>query len=167
MPLVARTKPPKPMPPLVADILCALADQDTPVFLSPSLAKAPASAGWLRFQTGAPCVKNPAEADFVAATCPLDLPPLSQLSAGTPDYPDRSATVLVVVPGFDGGVPVILSGPGIKGSLAFAPDGISRAIWQQLAANHALYPRGIDVIFVSREAIAGLPRSTQIEIGEA
>ncbi|PTW62484.1 alpha-D-ribose 1-methylphosphonate 5-triphosphate synthase subunit PhnH [Breoghania corrubedonensis] len=167
MPLAARTKPPRPMPPLLADILSALADQDTSVFLCPALlAKAPSAAGWVRFQTGAANVKNPAEADFVVASHPENLPPLSQLSPGTPDYPDRSATVLVAVPGFDGGLPVTLSGPGIKDKIAFSPDGMSRGLWQQLVANHALYPRGIDVIFVAGEAVVGLPRSTRIEIGE-
>ncbi|MDJ0930018.1 phosphonate C-P lyase system protein PhnH [Breoghania sp.] len=166
-PLAARTSPPKPLPPLAVDITAALADQETSVYLCPALAKAKTPAGWLRFQTGASVTANPAEADFVIAASPQTLPPLSQLAVGMPDYPDRSATVIVAVPSFDGGLPVTLSGPGIKNQQAFAPDGVSLPLWQQLVANHALYPRGIDVIFVSGEAIAGLPRSTQIEIGEA
>ncbi len=165
--ITARTRPPKPMPGLLADILCALADQDTAVFLDPALARARGVADWLRFQTGAPCVKNPAEADFVAASAPDALPPLSQFSIGTADYPDRSATVLIAVTGLEGGNPVTLSGPGIRDSVTFAPKGIAPGLWQQLIANHAHYPRGLDVIFVGPDAIAGLPRSTIIETGKA
>lgn len=166
MPLAPRTKPPKPMPALVADILCALADQETPVLLCPPLAKTPTVAGWLRFQTGAPSTAIAADATFVAAPAPDALPPLSQLAAGTADYPDRSATVLVAVESLERGRPVTLSGPGIKGHRPFAPAGVPLVLWQQLQANHMLYPRGIDVIFASASAIAGLPRSTAIEIGE-
>ncbi|WP_321342819.1 phosphonate C-P lyase system protein PhnH [Breoghania sp.] len=164
--LSARTRPPKPMSGLLADILCALTDQDTAVFLDPTLAKAKGVANWLRFQTGAPCVTNPAEADFVAASAPDALPPLSQFSIGTADYPDRSATVLIAVASLEGGDAVTLSGPGIKDNVTFAPKGIAPGLWQQLIANHAHYPRGLDVIFVGPDAIAGLPRSTVITTGE-
>ena len=167
LPLDPRTKPPRELPPLAADILCALVDPDTSIFLCPSLARGAGAADWLRFQTGAPLVKTPAGADFAVAANPEDLPPLTQFGPGTSDYPDRSATVIVAVSGFADGMPVALSGPGIKERQPFSPNGVSAAVWQQLIANHGLYPRGIDVIFVSREAVAGLPRSTAIEIGEA
>ncbi|WP_321499514.1 phosphonate C-P lyase system protein PhnH [Breoghania sp.] len=164
--LALRTRPPKPLSPLLADILCALADQDSAVFFDPALSRARGVADWVRFQTGAPCVTNPVEADFVVASAPDVLPPLSQFSIGTADYPDRSATVLIAVESLEGGDEVTLSGPGIKGSVTFAPKGIAKGLWQQLVANHAHYPRGLDVIFVGPDAIAGLPRSTIIETAE-
>lgn len=167
MALSPRTTPPKALSPLLGDILCALADPETPVMLCTGLAKAPGIADWIRFQTGAAAVSSPQEAAFVVADAADALPPLSQLAAGTSDYPDRSATVLVAVPALDGGEAVRLSGPGIKTRTTFAPRGVSQAIWQQLVANHALYPCGIDMLFVSAGAIAGLPRSTAIEIREA
>lgn len=166
MALAPRTNPPKSLSPLLGDILCALADPETPVRLCTGLAKDPGIADWIRFQTGAAAVSSPQEAAFVVADDPHALPPLSRLAPGTSDYPDRSATVLVAVPALDGGEAVTLTGPGIKASATFAPRGVSRALWQQLVANHALYPRGIDTLFVSAGAIAGVPRSTAIEIGE-
>jgi alpha-D-ribose 1-methylphosphonate 5-triphosphate synthase subunit PhnH len=37
----------------------------------------------------------------------------------------------------------------------------------RLAANHALFPRGVDVILVSPTAVAALPRSVSVALEEA
>ncbi|AXS39159.1 phosphonate C-P lyase system protein PhnH [Breoghania sp. L-A4] len=167
VPLAARTHPPKPLPPLAADILCALADQDTPVLFSAAPGGSTVVADWLRFQTGAPVTNDAGAASFAVAADLKHLPALSQFPQGTPEYPDRSTTIIVPLSSLTGGDPVTLSGPGIKGTRTFAPKGLSAGFWEQAAANHAQYPRGVDLIFVSAIAIAALPRSTTIGKGEA
>ncbi len=162
VPLTGRTDPPKPLPPLAADILCALADPETPVLLGTARGDSTVAADWLRFQTGAPATADPGAASFAVATDPAHLPALSQFAQGTAEYPDRSTTIIVPLARLTGGDPVTLSGPGIKGTRRFAPRGLSAGFWQQAAANHAQYPRGVDLIFVSADAIAALPRSTAI-----
>lgn len=168
VPLAARTHPPKALPPLAADVLCAMADQETSVFLCPPLGTTKAVAGWLRFQTGAPNTTDPATADFVVAAQVTAMPALSLLAMGTSEYPDRSTTVLIHVTSLSkGDDPVTLTGPGIKDSQRFAPAGLPIGFWDQIAANHALYPRGVDLLFLTRDGIAALPRSTAIAKGEA
>jgi len=34
--------------------------------------------------------------------------------------------------------------------------------WKQVKVNNALFPLGVDLIFVAGSSLAGLPRSTQI-----
>jgi alpha-D-ribose 1-methylphosphonate 5-triphosphate synthase subunit PhnH len=88
------------------------------------------------------------------------------LSKGTPDYPDRSATAIVQVDGFDGDKSVTLSGPGIETITRFSPRGFDLATWKALILNSELYPLGFDTLFTSDRAIAALPRSTRISLQE-
>lgn len=166
VPLAARTSPPKPLSPLAADILCALADQDTSIYLGPTLGASKAVADWLRFQTGAATAADPGSAAFAVATDAKSLPSLSQFAQGSADYPDRSATIILPLASLSGGDAVTLSGPGIDGERLFSPKGVPTGFWQQAIANHAQYPRGLDLLFVSADAIAALPRSTTITLPE-
>jgi alpha-D-ribose 1-methylphosphonate 5-triphosphate synthase subunit PhnH len=34
---------------------------------------------------------------------------------------------------------------------------------EQARKNHALFPRGVDLLFVTADAVAALPRSTRVE----
>ncbi|MBI4724060.1 MAG: phosphonate C-P lyase system protein PhnH, partial [Rhodomicrobium sp.] len=83
-----------PLPPVLAAVALTLLDYETPVFLSGALASEEARA-FLSFHTGAPLSAKPEGASFVLALSGNELPPIPRLNAGTPDYPDRSATVIV------------------------------------------------------------------------
>lgn len=164
---IATTKPPKPLAPLAGDILCTLADADTQVFFSPCSREPGPAQAWLRFQSGAAVTRDASEAAFAVATDATTLPSLSQFAQGTAEYPDRSTTLVIQVESLEGGNrKVELSGPGIKDKRVFGPRGLTAAFWQQAVANNAQYPRGIDLLFVSPSAIAGLPRSTTIRLLE-
>lgn len=159
--------PPPPLNPAAAAVLCALTDQDTPVYLDRRLAGHEAVTAWLRFHTGAPLVTETAEAAFAVIADAETMPPLAHFRQGTDAYPDESTTVIVQVAGFDGGQPLHLRGPGIADSAVLAPEPLPSDLVAQLAANRERYPCGIDLVFAASDAIAGLPRTTGVTTKEA
>ena len=140
--------------PAAAATLLTLADGDAPVHLAGS---ARTAEGWLAFQTGAPLVGKP---DCAFAVGPwADLAPLDPYAIGTPDYPDRSATLIVEMAELTTDGPT-LTGPGIADTARLSlPDP------DALRANAARFPLGLDLILCAGDRIAALPRSTRI--GEA
>jgi alpha-D-ribose 1-methylphosphonate 5-triphosphate synthase subunit PhnH len=89
--------PPAPLTPELAAIALTLADHDAPVWLCPALARHPAVAAYLRFHTGAPIVADPARAEFALVVEPADCPDLASFAQGSPEYPDRSTTLVLAV----------------------------------------------------------------------
>jgi alpha-D-ribose 1-methylphosphonate 5-triphosphate synthase subunit PhnH len=93
----------------------------------------------------------------------LSLPDLDRLSAGTHESPETSATVICQVESFDKGKSFRLSGPGLREPEILIVDGLPRGfatIWQR---NHALFPRGIDLILCAGDRLTALPRTVSIE----
>src|SRR5262249_29491656 len=132
---------------------------DTPLWLD---AAARAAAQYLRFHTGAPIVAAPEEALFLLGRV-RHRPTLDRLAAGTPEYPDRSATLVLAVDGLVEGQGWHLSGPGIAGARRLAVLGIDDGFAAEWRGNHERFPLGIEVIFAAGERIAALPRSTRLE----
>jgi alpha-D-ribose 1-methylphosphonate 5-triphosphate synthase subunit PhnH len=66
---------------------------------------------------------------------------------------------------FGAGERLSLSGPGIAGRAQLAAEPLPLDFQDRLAANHTLFPRGVDVVLVSPEAVAALPRSVTSERG--
>jgi alpha-D-ribose 1-methylphosphonate 5-triphosphate synthase subunit PhnH len=148
-----------PMPPVLAAVALTLLDFETPVFLAGGLASKEARA-FLSFHTGAPIIAEPAKAIAILAQTANELPPIPDLNAGMPDYPDRSATVIVGVSGFETGVRVSLCGPGVRDLREFCAEGLSTAFWEAAAVNAARFPLGADFVFCGPRSLAALPRST-------
>lgn len=145
--------PPAPLSVAAAVLILTLCDPDTPLFIAPSH-DGPALRDWITFHTGAP-LAGPANCAF--AVGPWDaLLPLSAYAIGTPEYPDRSATLIVEVP--DLRAPgTRLTGPGIRDAAVLPlPDAAL------LATNAALFPLGIDLFLTCGADLAALPRSTRI-----
>ena len=117
----------------------------------------------LRFHCGCPLAGGPGDARFAVIAAPGSMPPLSAFHAGSDQYPDRSATVLIQVPSFDDGPRVRLSGPGIKDQAALTVTGLPQDFWQQWAANGQLFPTGVDVILSCGAELVGLPRTITAE----
>jgi alpha-D-ribose 1-methylphosphonate 5-triphosphate synthase subunit PhnH len=153
---------PAQLPPAAAAIALTLLDQDTPVWLDAPLAASEAVASWLRFQTGCPIVTDPAQCAFALAGDVASLPPFDSFALGTPDYPDRSTTLILQVATLTGGPELTLSGPGIRGTAALRAGPLPEDFVARCAANRALFPRGVDLLLVAGNDVAALPRTTTL-----
>jgi alpha-D-ribose 1-methylphosphonate 5-triphosphate synthase subunit PhnH len=154
--------PPPPLSPAAAAVALSLADYETLVWLDPPLAAAPDVARWLRFHAGARITTRPDEAIFALIADPLRVPAFDTFALGTMEYPDRSTTLVMQVERLAGETPFTLSGPGIAGAHLFGATPLPDDMHARLAANRALFPRGVDLLFVTGQALAALPRSTRI-----
>jgi alpha-D-ribose 1-methylphosphonate 5-triphosphate synthase subunit PhnH len=122
----------------------------------------PEAEQWLKFHTDARFTTCADEAAFAFVSAPLEVPPLSTFALGTLEYPDRSATLVMQVERLEGGKPLVLRGPGIEISRVIAPTPLPDGFRGQLAENHAIFPRGADIIFAAPNGVAALPRSTAV-----
>ncbi len=109
----------------------------------------------MAFHIGAPLV-DAGDADFALGRWD-SLQPVARFRIGQPDYPDRSATLIVEMDRLANHGPT-LTGPGIEtGTWLNLPEVAAFRV------NRALFPLGFDTIFTSGETIAALPRSTRVE----
>lgn len=165
VPLAGDLAPPAPLSPEMAAVALCLLDYETPVFLDAPLAAAPDVARFLAFHTGAPVVEDPAEARFALISDAAALPDFARFAQGEPDYPDRSATLVVAVetlavaPLAEGARGLVLEGPGIRGRQALSAAPLPGDLPLRLLANRAQFPLGVDLLLVAPGAVAGLPRS--------
>ncbi len=149
----------------LAAILLTLCDPDTTLWLAETV-RSDAIAAWLRFHTGARLTDDPAAAAFAVGT-PDELARIGdRLSIGTPEYPDRSATLVASVASFDAGGAVVLSGPGNAEPQLLRVASAGSDIWRLMQRNGDLFPLGLDCILASPGALAGVPRSSAIQIAE-
>jgi alpha-D-ribose 1-methylphosphonate 5-triphosphate synthase subunit PhnH len=151
-----------PLRPAAAAVALTLLDYETPIWLDRKLASAPGLADWFRFHTGAPIIPDRRRAAFAFVVDAAQAPCLDEFSLGTMEYPDRSTTLVLQVERFSAGEPLTLSGPGITGTKSFAAAPLPGDFREQLIANRELFPRGVDVILVTDNAIAALPRSLRV-----
>jgi alpha-D-ribose 1-methylphosphonate 5-triphosphate synthase subunit PhnH len=138
-------------------ILLTLVDHETPLWLDPN---AEPARKWIEFHCGVPIVTKPDKCAFALA---LSLPDLNRLPAGTHESPETSATVICHVKSFDNGKHFRLTGPGLRETASLTVDGLPRdfvMIWRR---NHALFPRGIDLILCAGDRLTALPRTVSIE----
>lgn len=151
---VSGAQPPAPVSVAAGVVLLTLCDGTTPLHLAGAANSAP-MRDWVAFHVGAPLVA--AEDAAFALGRWEDLLPVTRFRIGQPDYPDRSATLIVEQDRLTNHGPS-LTGPGIEA-----------AAWLNLPetaafrANRALFPLGFDTIFTAGDRIAGLPRSTRVE----
>ncbi len=144
---------PAPVSQAAATVLLTLCDRTTPLYLAASHDTA-ALRDWIAFHCAAP-LSDARDAAFALGTW-TGLQPLDRFATGTPEYPDRSVTLIVDCHDFDA-APARLRGPGIKDCAALAlPDALA------FAANHTRFPLGWDAIFTHGTRLAALPRSTGV-----
>ena len=142
--------------------LLTLADRDTPVWLAEPFDR-PDVGNFLRFHAGSPIVGGRGEATFgvLAADTPQ---PFDAFSLGSDAYPDRSATLVIEVPALRDGPMRRWRGPGIDGSAGIGIAGLPEDFWTEWAANHGLFPCGVDLVFVAGTELCALPRSIAVEV---
>lgn len=163
-PIASLAGAPAPLSPTAAAIAVALADYETPLWLDPALAAAPDVGAWLTFHTGARIIAEPASAAFALIADAAALPDLETFAQGTDIYPDRSTTLILQVASLTGGPALKLAGPGIAGHGHLAVAGLPADIAPRLAANHAHFPRGVDLVLAGSEGVAALPRTTRVTV---
>jgi alpha-D-ribose 1-methylphosphonate 5-triphosphate synthase subunit PhnH len=159
-------RPPAPLTPELAAVALTLCDHETPVWLDAGLAARAEVGSFIKFQTGAPVVDDPAGATFAFTVDMVGLPPLPAFAQGSDEYPDRSTTLVLAVDALGCGRALSLAGPGIKERATLALSPMPEDFIAQLIGNHTRFPRGVDCIFVANGSVAALPRSTRIASGE-
>jgi len=142
-----------------AAITLTLFDHDTPIWLDPQLA---AVAAWLKFHTGAPVVADPATSSFALVADGAALPDLECFALGDNEYPDRSTTLILQVGSLTQGPDYELRGPGIDGTTTLRASVSPADLFEQLAINARLFPRGIDLLLVHDDAMVAIPRTTRL-----
>lgn len=147
-------QPPQPLSVAAGGLILTLCDATTPVHLA-GAHDCPALRDWITFHTGAPLVGAEA-AQFAIGTWAA-LNPVHRFAIGQPDYPDRSATLIIEMPDLSIEGPR-LTGPGIKSTAR-----LSLPEMAAFAANQALFPLGFDCFLTAGTEVTGLPRSTRVE----
>jgi alpha-D-ribose 1-methylphosphonate 5-triphosphate synthase subunit PhnH len=145
-----------------AAIALTLFDHDTPIWLDRTMAATPEIAKWLKFHSGAPVIADGSVCSFALAACGSELPAFDNFSFGSNEYPDRSTTLILQVESLDEGRAYELCGPGIDGTAilqaVIEPDNL----FERLAINATLFPRGLDVVLVHDDAVVAIPRTTRL-----
>jgi alpha-D-ribose 1-methylphosphonate 5-triphosphate synthase subunit PhnH len=148
-----------------AAIALTLFDHDTPVWLDARMQATADVANWLKFHTSAPVVADSSIASFALVADPENLPALDRFAFGSNEYPDRSTTLVLQVESLTDGPIVELRGPGIDGMAALRASIQPRDLFERLAINATLFPRGIDVVLVHDDSIVAIPRTTRLVRG--
>jgi len=154
---------PSPPAPLLAPAwatVLTLLDFETPLWVDPSLA-APAVIDSLRLHCGCPIVEQ-AKARFALLAGPGA--PLAAFHQGTPEYPDCSATLIWQIESLSPGRGALLTGPGIRTGTRLDVRGLPEDFWTQWGMNHRQFPLGVDVMLVTGNQLAALPRSIGVQV---
>ena len=148
-----------------AAIALTLFDHDTPVWLDAAMSATSDVAKWLKFHTSAPVVADSSIAGFALVGDPENLATLDRFAFGSNEYPDRSTTVILQVDSLTNGPAVELRGPGIDGTATLRASIQPHDLFERLAVNATLFPRGIDVVLVHDDSIVAIPRTTRLVRG--
>lgn len=148
-----------------AAIALTLFDHDTPVWLDAAMSATSDVAKWLKFHTSAPVVADSSIAGFALVGDPENLATLDRFAFGSNEYPDRSTTLILQVESLTNGPAVELRGPGIDGSATLRASIQPQDLFERLAVNATLFPRGIDVVLVHDDSIVAIPRTTRLVRG--
>lgn len=106
------------------------------------------------------------EAEYIFAAPEQMISALDVANIGTDEYPDQSATMIVLCDGLGtNGTLLSLSGPGIPDVRDLNVQGVVPEAFDVLSDINADYPLGVDLILVSSDgSVACIPRTTRAEI---
>lgn len=151
---LAVATPPAPLSAAAGSLLLTLCDAQTPIYLAGKYDNS-AIKEWITFHCNSPFAD--AENSMFALGDWDQLQPLHAFPIGTPEYPDRSATLIVELDELSASG-AELSGPGIQYTSALSLPDITA-----FQKNALLFPLGLDFYFTSGEQIAALPRTTKVQ----
>jgi alpha-D-ribose 1-methylphosphonate 5-triphosphate synthase subunit PhnH len=160
--IVAAAGAPAAMMSGTAAIALTLFDHDTPVWLDPRMSETSDVTKWLKFHTGAPVVLDSSICSFALIGDASALPALDRFALGSNEYPDRSTTLILQVESLAQGESLELRGPGIDGTAVLRAAIEPRDLFERLAVNATLFPRGVDVVLVHGDSIVAIPRTTRL-----
>jgi len=145
-----------------AAIALTLFDHDTPIWLDSRMSETADVSKWLKFHTSAPVIADSSICSFALIGDARALPALDRFAFGSNEYPDRSTTLILQVESLTQGPAVELRGPGIDGAATLRAMLQPADLFERLAINAALFPRGIDVVLVADDAVVAIPRTTRL-----
>jgi len=145
-----------------AAIALTLFDHDTPVWLDPLMSETSDVTKWLKFHTGAPVVLDSSICSFAIIGEARALPALDRFALGSNEYPDRSTTLILQIESLTQGESLALRGPGIDGTAVLQAAIQPTDLFERLAVNAALFPRGVDVVLVDGDSIVAIPRTARL-----
>jgi alpha-D-ribose 1-methylphosphonate 5-triphosphate synthase subunit PhnH len=145
-----------------AAIALTLFDHDTPLWLDPLMSETSEVTKWLKFHTGAPVIADTSICSFALIGDARALPGLDHFAFGSSEYPDRSTTLILQAESLTQGSVLELRGPGIDGVAMLRATIQPTDLFERLAINATVFPRGIDVVLVHDDAIVAIPRTTRL-----
>jgi len=105
------------------------------------------------------------DADYIVARNGTTRGKLVNFKRGSLEYPDTGATVLYLVEALSEDAGVILSGPGVNGTVCLRIAGLDLSELQLLNQVNSEFPLGVDAIFLDQGGkIACIPRSSRIGV---
>lgn len=144
-------------------VLLTLADNTTRLWLSRLFSADEALIENVRFHCASPVVAEKSQAAF--ALIKGDEPEsLEGFSFGDEIYPDRSTTLILEVGGFDGGVALSFTGPGIKAPESLFVKGLNSTLLASLMAHRGAFPQGVDILLTAGNDVVAIPRSTELTL---
>lgn len=146
---------PPGLEPAAAAALLTLADAETPIWTDVE----GEARDWIAFHTGAPFV-GIAQAQFGLVT--RAMPALASFDQGSDETPQASATLILQLASLDDAAGWRMTGPGIEHEHRLLAMGLPADFAAQWAANHAQFPRGVDVVLCAGSRLAALPRTTRL-----
>ena len=154
---------PATLDPAAAAVALALCDFESTLWLDETLARDEGVTEFLRFHTSAPVIAEKGLAAFAFFHRGSELPPFEAFAPGSLEYPDRSTTLVVPVEHLADDEGWRVTGPGVAGEGRFNAGPLPADILERLARNHALFPRGVDLVLTCGDRLAAIPRSTLVE----
>jgi alpha-D-ribose 1-methylphosphonate 5-triphosphate synthase subunit PhnH len=148
-----------PLSPVAFAIALTLLDFEVRYHLAPSLKPA---AEAITFHTGSVQSDARDQAEFAFVDLRHDALDLAGYAQGDPEYPDRSTTVVAYVSSAAHGRRLLCRGPGLAQETELCLSDLPADFLSQWQANTERAPLGVDLLFVTAEAVIGLPRSTRI-----
>ncbi|EEA00996.1 phosphonate C-P lyase system protein PhnH [Burkholderia sp. H160] len=90
--------------------------------------------------------------------------PAVEPASGTLDSPESGATLVLVADEIKQGGGLVLSGPGIQGSVSLQVSGVDPQWWKLRKQWNSGFPLGVDVVLLDERSVVALPRTIKIAV---
>ncbi len=158
--------PPEGLSRPIAGLAFTLLDQETTFTVLPDRQS---WSHYLCLNTGS-CSVELSRAEFIIMDGSVDQPSLLEVSRGNLLFPDRGATLMIMVSAVgeddgedDGEIRLTLRGPGVPGKKGISLSGLCPGTLAYVKALNREFPLGVDLMICdNRGALVCIPRSSSI-----